>query len=411
MRLGFHTILWGRRIGNLDHVLDVIKSAGFEGIEFAQPPSRLGLRGNTPEAMAADLAHRLHDRRLELLGLVAGSLEERFDFAKAYQQERARLERRDVLLPYLYSDETDFACLIPFLNKGARIAVHTMHPGKLARWQDAKEFLGKDPRLLWLPDTAHLTISGSKGTLKEALTTLPVNRLAGVHLKDWVSTYGTFSHRYARGFVELGEGEVELDAAIQHLTEASFDGWLITELDHTRTTPEKSTVKCAQWLRSKKLLAVDPDPVAQLEQERIVLTVVQLRILHRLQEAWLPDAVSGVPAFHDRAAAELVKTLAQEGVPCQDVGVWEYNPARDILDDSFSVVGLASAELRPPDFELTYDEFKCALAISRAAMRTEEESWHQRTDNALFRKYGAEVNGIKAVPLYDQFSPHQLRFV
>ena len=36
MRLGFQTVVWGRRIDDLDHLLAVLAACGYEGAEFGQ---------------------------------------------------------------------------------------------------------------------------------------------------------------------------------------------------------------------------------------------------------------------------------------------------------------------------------------------------------------------------------------
>lgn len=44
MKIGFGTVLWGRRIDDLDYMLRVIKACGYKGVEFAQHHHQIFVR-------------------------------------------------------------------------------------------------------------------------------------------------------------------------------------------------------------------------------------------------------------------------------------------------------------------------------------------------------------------------------
>jgi signal transduction histidine kinase/sugar phosphate isomerase/epimerase len=213
-------------------MLDVVHGLGFEGVELAQSPGRL-YDGNYSR-----LTEELAKRELKLLGLARGSLDARMRFLGN--------DRR----PYLYCEKCEEEEL-EALARGYRLALHAHAYKKVHRFEDATEILGrrKDSNLLWLPDTAHLTIVGND----------PINsirefkqRLAGVHLKDWTPIYGRLSHRYAKGFVELGTGEVRIKDTLDYLkSDSSLESlWLIYEQDHTPRTPEESLRDAAAWFEN-----------------------------------------------------------------------------------------------------------------------------------------------------------------
>lgn len=72
-------------------------------------------------------------------------------------------------------------------------------------------------------------------------------RLAGVHLKSWREDVGRSFHFYARGFCELGQGDVDVHAVLEELHRMDFSGWLIVELDSTHT-PLHSAETSLKWL-------------------------------------------------------------------------------------------------------------------------------------------------------------------
>ncbi len=88
------------------------------------------------------------------------------------------------------------------------------------------------------------------------------DRIVAVHFKDWSPEFGRSSHRYARWFVELGDGSVDLDGVIDELNRVGYDGWLVVEQDYTLTDPIANTIHSARWLARRGLL---PEPPREIK--------------------------------------------------------------------------------------------------------------------------------------------------
>ena len=85
MRLGFQTVVWGRRIDDLDHLLAVLAACGYEGVEFGQNHRDIYVwEDGIPQAIGTfqRLKECVHAHGIELIGLVGGTLEERMAFCR-----------------------------------------------------------------------------------------------------------------------------------------------------------------------------------------------------------------------------------------------------------------------------------------------------------------------------------------
>jgi sugar phosphate isomerase/epimerase len=109
--------------------------------------------------------------------------------------------------------------------------VHVFKHSKPQHLRDAVEILRKHPNVKWIPDTAHQTIAGDNPV--QALRIVPEDRIASVHIKDWSSLYGRTSHRYSKGFCELGRGEVPLSNVIHEIRSKLPRSWIVVEQDYT----------------------------------------------------------------------------------------------------------------------------------------------------------------------------------
>ena len=207
MKLAAQTVLWGNRIESISRILDTLTMNGFHGVEFSQCPEQLG--------KAHDLRQMLSDRKIELVGLSGGTLRDRVAYCGS------------VLRPeFLYVERWDEVECRPALKAGFRLALHPHVFKPVHRLATAGEILKQHPELLFLPDAAHLTIAGDSPA--EAVLKWR-SRLAAVHLKDWTPVYGRSSHRYARGFVELGNGIINFDLLFDRLHMIDYRGWLVVE--------------------------------------------------------------------------------------------------------------------------------------------------------------------------------------
>jgi signal transduction histidine kinase/sugar phosphate isomerase/epimerase len=235
MKIGLQTIVFGPQIDDLDTVLARIAALGVTGVEFAQRPDRLRLRaasGVNRAVTADELTALLDDHGLTLLGLAGGTLIERLRFCASGQTPLTPL--------YLYCDDltdADEALVERTQAAGMRLALHPHAFLPIERIADARRLLARFPDTLWLPDTAHLFLTGED--LDAALALAP-GRMPAIHVKDWDAAYGRSYHRYARGFVPLGRGQVPLQSVLHRLRSSGFDGWIVVEQDHSPATGSAS---------------------------------------------------------------------------------------------------------------------------------------------------------------------------
>jgi sugar phosphate isomerase/epimerase len=234
MRLAVHSIVWGEE-ADLNQMLADIRKAGFLGVELFQHPGRLG---------GAAGVRQLFDRHgLQLIGLCAGTLAFKKEFVDGWCRLH-RIYRDQPAAPYLYVDEWDDAC-VKAVNEGYRLGLHPHMYRPVQTLQEVERLLQLHPRLRFIPDTAHLTIAGEEPTegIKRSFA-----RIDAIHLKDWKANVGRSYQFYARGFCELGMGDIELEKVLTLLAARRFEGWVVVEQDSS-DDPGRSAQLSADWLR------------------------------------------------------------------------------------------------------------------------------------------------------------------
>ena len=250
-------------------------------------------------------------------------------------------------------------------NAGFTLALHAHVFKRTGRLTDPARLLNEHEDLKWLPDTGHLAIAGD--SVKEALRLVPNRRIAAVHMRDWTSIYGRSCHRYARGFVELGRGELELESVLSELAAADYGGWLVVEQNSTTTDPEISTLESAQWL--KKQGVIKGTPKKALKQYGPNREVRPITLAESFCQTSLAAAIGRSPGQFYQLVA---KTFADH-IRCHSVKVWAYSPAynflslvgvhpnslavrRRVLMASQALTGLAIDRQRITDFDLTKEK-------------------------------------------------------
>ncbi len=292
-------------------MLDVIAAAGYQGVELFQWPKVLG--------SIDKILRLLEKRQLKLIGLSGGSLLERIEFCG-----------NDFRPDYLYLDTWYEEEATKAMQAGFTLALHPHAYMPIGDLADALEILESHPnddypRLKFVADTAHLTVTHDDPV--EAIQRTR-DRLVAVHLKDWSPEFGRSSFRYARGFAELGDGSVDLDAIINVLTELSYDGWLVAEQDYTLTDPDTNTLASARWLARTGILP-EPGPKEKIRaglrgskgrqtcsKRREVLFSRQIARA-RLQE---------IGSWYNNISLAFRKL-----VPCRLVEVWSSAPKQDVM--------------------------------------------------------------------------------
>lgn len=251
MNIGFQTISFGRR---LEHggqkMLEVIKKAGYMGVEIAQHPNEF--------SSAEQLYRHLKGLKLKLIGLAGGSLSERSRFLgqlidaenRGLASEKGRIKkvvRFDLAHPYIYVDTWDDVQCAGLIAQGYTLAFHPHMFKPVQTAQEAQRLLSHHPNLQFLPDSAHLTVAG-----EDVLEVIDENldRIIAIHLKDWTSEFGRSYQFYSKGFgIEFGEGDVPLKGIVELLKRRKYNKWLIVEQD-VADNPEEAANLCRNWLRT-----------------------------------------------------------------------------------------------------------------------------------------------------------------
>lgn len=242
LRFAVQSITWGR--ASLGSMLDEIRAAGYEGVELFQNPQTLG--------GASVIEKAFHDSGLQLVGVASGSFDERCRLVREWAEIR-NLSVSHPSVPYVYVDEWRDSDLrfVDRLNEGFRIGLHPHMYKPVQTVQEAKSLLKEHKKLGFIPDTAHLQIAGDDPAAAIRDPELSA-RLTAIHLKDWNDDVGRSFQFYARGFCELGEGDVPLQPVLQEILDSQFSGWLVVEQDSS-TAPRESAALSLEWLKATLL--------------------------------------------------------------------------------------------------------------------------------------------------------------
>jgi sugar phosphate isomerase/epimerase len=254
MQVAIQTISWGPRPNDLTGLLREIREAGYTGIEFYQHPADLEL----PES----LYRKLNGLGLRCIGIAGGSLQEKVDFVRGYTRaEQVSLAQNIVAkglkgrppittertTPYIYLDSWEGKAAEDALRIGMKLALHPHMFKQMQTLADVENLLENHTDLRFLPDTAHLTVAGED--IVKAIDHY-YDRIDAIHLKDWRAEYGRAYQFYARGFAELGKGDVALEDVIGLLFRRGYKKWVVVEQDVSRD-PLRSAVASRDWLRRR----------------------------------------------------------------------------------------------------------------------------------------------------------------
>lgn len=397
IRFAFGTVTYGRRIPKLEWMLDDIADAGYEGVEICQAPGMIvGVQTHTQvEKLAAE-------RGLKVLGYVGGTLARRMDFCQSGFDG------------YLVIDDWDEKACEAAMAKGFRLALHPHVLHEIAKVEDAVKYLKQYDRLLLLPDTGHMGING-EDMLRMAGDPLCLSRLAALHLKDWEPRFGRYSHRYARGFVDLGQGELKDDigALLRHLASAPRrdELWTVVEVDSSRDSERASAFTCANWLRGQSLgmkPAKSEMTIPKPTLEKVVLPKCP----------WEPEAeiqfCQEVLNAAGRDATDFYQEIAEACdrlLPCIITEVRVYTPQLHGLELA-GWQGPASWE--PTNFiPVNPGEHEKKNVCHRAVLEQRSLLWNLPHDDFQRPERIAE-HGLKqmlAIPVVNSWNAHHVRFL
>jgi sugar phosphate isomerase/epimerase/signal transduction histidine kinase len=381
MRIGCQTILFGRSFHSKAHLRDCLRSlasVGFDGVEISQL-----LDSDSFSISVGELTKMLDEYRLELVSLTGGTLSQRIGYLEGRKCE------------YLYTDRYNENEMHVAFQAGYVLGVHPHVFGDIETvgdWDKLKARPDLQGSLKFLPDTAHLTIAGSD--VVEAISAR-IGETIAVHVKDWKPEYGSSSHRYARGFCNLGQGSVLLREVMAYLIAHRFNGWVIWELDHC-SSPLEAIQHAADWLRSVGVTMnrrYYHGPVDQNEarEKRLVPP-------HGFLEA-LCDAAQKRESVYRELALVTASIL---GVP--QVDLWASTPAKKRL----SLLG-STWEVNERLWTVPWHDALCIEAIHSQRSRDYRITPEIVGDAEMCQT--RRLEWMVSVPVFDSFNPHSVQYV
>ncbi len=410
-KVGFQTIIYGRRITDLDSVLTTIKAAGFSGVEFFQHHKNLLFDNNQTGSLSFDnLYERVQDAGLVLLGLAGGTLEERIQFC----QESNYPSRVDSL--YLYVDDLDDHAIDRATELGLTLAFHPHAFTRYDRLEDVvshKHFSKSNVKLL--PDTAHMFIAGDDP--RQLLSVLSdygygPQKIVAIHLKDWTPDFGHAPYTYAKGFTELGQGVVPLPECIKIYREAKIADWVV-EQDYSGTNPNDSIAKDIVWLQTQDVLPKNALSHLEGGGNQVDTTsesgfspygFTNLEFTHRIlniEESRLTD-------FYQRAAV-ILKDLFF----AKHVSLWAYSNVRNVA----YLMGTSDATSNVAEEDRLIED-PCRLGpLHRAAYSLSPYSVTQSSElltlanpwREWIKQY--DVQQLEVLAIADKCNPHHVRLL
>ena len=423
MRFGFGTVLWGRRIDDLDYCLDVIAACGYQGVEFAQHHRQIYVheRGEGERIRRLrdidELLEKLRERNLSLVGLVGGTLDQRRDFLKTYRECYLYLDR----WPAPEKDHEFHEQVQRCLEAGITLA---LHPHWLTQMSKAQFVVNtiieiKTPLVRLLLDTAHAAIAEDDPV---EIVRNHHEKLCGVHLKNWKPDFGRWSHRYAHGFCLPGDdGIVDVAAVVDELHAQSYQGWLVLEQDHFVHRRERTALDGARWMEScgaKWGIHITPnaawvaDRMDKEKKNPFLQAVVpeKLASLSRKLERCVEHQPTGL-AFYREVTFELRFLLNVEAVK-----IWVHNP----LTEEFCLLGW-SIGWNPNSTHKFNKLLKSSQPLIASIMHHPRICDRNLTADLVKRNFDDKswlkdlevqgVNWMTVLPLFNTSNPHQLRFL
>lgn len=241
--------------GDVNRTLEAIAAAGYTGIELFD--------GNLLpyENSLDDFAAAVHANGLEVVGVYSGG---HFIYPDAHEDELARFARSIRLAAgvgarhYVVGGgavrssarrDADYTVAGAFLDTIAEQAhaaglIPSYHPhlGSLAQAPEQIESLFAATSIGLCADVAHIAAGGGDPV---AVINRYAERLVYVHLKDVdLST---------KGFMPLGEGDLELGPIVDAVIETGYDDWITVELDGYTGDQNAAAARSLQFLQASKL--------------------------------------------------------------------------------------------------------------------------------------------------------------
>lgn len=251
----------GQYIGKLPHILHVVDSAGFAGIE--PETCMLGPYYDDPTALKEILTQ--HSLQLGAIAFVCDwsgtgeTEEERREAERVFSYIKSFPDAHLVLCQMPGKDRTDLrqrqANLITCVNvvaaraadRGIACSFHpNSPPGSIFRIREDYRVLfdGLDSRVVgFAPDTGHI-VKGGMDAIEIFETFRPL--IKHVHFKD-ITASG--------GWTAMGAGIIDFPRIVRMLSNTGYDGWIMVEEEslEAETDPDAATIKNGNYIQQTLL--------------------------------------------------------------------------------------------------------------------------------------------------------------
>lgn len=275
-KLGYHAITWGAQ---LEQALSDIAETGYRGIQIGQPDyAKYAQRASEFKTLLAakqltlvalstnDLTIKPETEKQEIADCVAKAkwLKE----AGGLYLQATDAVRGEAYRPML-DDYKKLGRRLTEIGKrtfgeyGIKLGYHNQMNSLGERREEVDRILdATDAKAVWVvPDIAHLNVAQSDELkfIRDYIT-----RIVFPHFKDvrisqpWSKTLDGSTLRPKYNFVELGQGQVNVQGVFQLLKDFRYQGWIVIELDSAPAgrTPKESAAISRRFLAEKLKLKV-----------------------------------------------------------------------------------------------------------------------------------------------------------
>jgi signal transduction histidine kinase len=341
--------------------------------------------------LAALLDRQLDETGLTLLGLAGGSLLTKAKLGKFLAHKPS----------YIYIDSWE-AGAEKLLESEIPLAFHPHAFKPYSTLEELRALFKQYPQLKFLPDTAHLYLL--QLNIIDVLEEFK-DRIIAIHLKDWHNRHGWSRVMYARGFTELGQGDIKDLPRVREWIEKNFDGYCVIEQDSSDGTPEESLMTSLRWLGS------EPPPL-----KKQILAPVG----HRSAANWGEIAVGALRSFRRPLKCvyrDALEQVAQcSGAAC--VSLWEVNNQTTWMTRE-STFCTAAVQI-PDENTLQISGTLAGETLKEQAIVLKRFEDGQPSDGSALGSYRPEFvqfirsnrfREVLSLPLFNVYNPHTVDFV
>jgi sugar phosphate isomerase/epimerase len=241
----------------VDDVIREVKAAGFKAIEFAEQiqhfnriPDFQGLMNREGMAMAS------------LSSIVSYRKDDPMDETKRRAEHGAKFGVKALMLCGGWGPEASSKSEELFENLAENIdnlckyikkynIIGAFHPHMqtiVETYEDTERLLKKMNLGEICLDIAHFSVSGSDPI---EFFKKHKDKIALIHIKDWIDDETAECCGRKGRFCELGQGRLDVVGFLNIVRDAAFDGYVVIELDSTTRSPFESAKISYEFLHSR----------------------------------------------------------------------------------------------------------------------------------------------------------------